>query len=72
MVVNFLDKGTVTKWFDWRGFGFIDVDGLDKDVFVHTTDVKGIHGLREGEEVEFDIIDTYKGPKAVNVQSISE
>lgn len=67
-----MDKGRVTKWFDWRGFGFIDVDGLDEDVFVHTSDVKGIHGLREGEEVEFDVIDTYKGPKTINVQSTSE
>ncbi len=67
-----MDKGIVTKWFDWRGFGFIDVDGLEDDVFVHTSDVKGIHGIREGEKVEFDIIETYKGPKAINVQSISE
>jgi len=67
-----LDKGTVSKWFDFKGYGFIDVDGVDKDVFVHNSDVKGIHSIRQGEKVEFDIIETDKGHKAVNVQVISE
>ena len=69
---DFLDKGTVSRWFDFKGYGFIDVDGTDKDVFVHTSDVKGIHSIRQGEKVEFDIIETDKGYKAVNVQVISE
>jgi CspA family cold shock protein len=67
-----LDKGTVSRWFDFKGYGFIDVDGVDKDVFVHNSDVKGIHSIRQGEKVEFDIIETDKGHKAVNVQVISE
>lgn len=67
-----MNKGIVTKWFEWRGFGFINVDGLEDDVFVHNSNVNGIHGIREGEKVEFDIIETYKGPKAVNVQPVSE
>jgi CspA family cold shock protein len=69
---DFLNKGTVSRWFDFKGYGFIDVDGNDKDVFVHNSDVKGIHSIRQGEKVEFDIIETDKGHKAVNVQVISE
>ena len=67
-----MDKGIVSRWFEFKGYGFIDVDGLDKDVFVHTSDVKGTYSIKQGEKVEFDIIDTFKGPKAVNVQVISE
>jgi CspA family cold shock protein len=67
-----MDRGTIARWFDWRGYGFIDVDGSEKDVFVHSADVKGSYSIRQGEKVEFDIIDTYKGPKAVNVQVISD
>lgn len=53
-----------------RGYGFIESD-QDKDVFVHYTDIQGKYSLREGEAVEFDVIETPKGLKAVNVTSIS-
>lgn len=62
-------KGTV-KWFDVRkGFGFIEAED-GKDFFVHFSGISnGRHynGLEEGDQVEFDLEDTQKGPKAVNV-----
>ena len=48
--------GTVKFYNDQKGFGFIQPDGGDKDVFVHATALEraGIHGLREGQKVKFD------------------
>jgi CspA family cold shock protein len=72
MGVMLLVKGTVKRWLDGRGYGFIGVDGQENDVFVHNTNVEGRSSLRIGERVEFDIEDTDRGPRAVNVQPVTE
>lgn len=59
------------KWFDAKkGFGFIEQDNGEKDVFVHHTGItgSGFKSLNEGDEVSFDITDGRKGKSAVNVQ----
>ncbi|NIR86043.1 cold shock domain-containing protein [Candidatus Bathyarchaeota archaeon] len=63
-------KGKVKRWL--RGYGFIDSEEHDKDIFVHNSDIQGRNFLREGEEVEFEVESTYKGPRAVNVKPVSE
>jgi CspA family cold shock protein len=70
--VKSLPNGTVVQWFIRRGYGFIDVDGEDRDVFVHFSDVKGGRCLRIGDRVEFDVTETYRGLRAENVQLVSE
>jgi cold shock protein len=62
------------KWFDnKKGFGFILHDS-GKDVFVHYSSIlgKGYKTLAEGEEVNFDLIESTKGWKAQNVQRREE
>ncbi len=61
--------GTVTKFFDEKGFGFITPDGGGKDVFVHFSDIKmqGRKTLQVGQRVTFDLANESKGPKASNV-----
>ena len=57
------------KWFNnKKGFGFI-IQGSGQDVFVHHTEIagKGFKTLLEGEEVNFEVVQGEKGPKAVKV-----
>ena len=63
-----MSKGTV-KWFnDSKGYGFIE-RGDGDDVFVHFSSISGdgFRTLREGEEVEFELLETEKGLQASNV-----
>ncbi len=64
-------EGTV-KWFnDSKGYGFIEQpDG--KDVFVHHNAIEGegFKSLREGDSVQFEIVEGPKGPQAANVRKL--
>jgi CspA family cold shock protein len=53
---NSMITGTVKFYNDQKGFGFIQPDNGEKDVFVHATALEraGISGLREGQKVKFD------------------
>ncbi len=60
--------GTV-KWFSpSKGYGFIEREG-GSDVFVHFSAIQteGFRTLLEGQQVEFSIEDSPKGPQATNV-----
>ena len=61
-------KGTV-KWFNAaKGFGFLGRES-GADVFVHYSAIQadGYKALKEGDEVEFDIVEGSKGPQADQV-----
>jgi cold shock protein len=60
----------LVKWFhDSKGFGFIQADGSDQDVFVHYSAITGdgFKTLVEGQKVEFELVEGPKGPQASNV-----
>jgi CspA family cold shock protein len=62
--------GTVSS-FNLRGFGFILPDGERTAIFVHVSGIRGNTMLRTGERVDFTIIDTDKGQRAVDVQLLA-
>ncbi|MCZ7647217.1 MAG: cold shock domain-containing protein [Planctomycetota bacterium] len=64
-------KGKV-KWFnDQKGYGFITPDDGGRDIFVHHSNIasEGFRTLAEGQAVEYEVVDSEKGPKAANVRS---
>jgi len=59
--------GTV-KWFNpTKGFGFIEPESGDKDVFVHVSAVEraGMGTLTEGQRVSYDVV-TERGKQAAD------
>jgi len=62
------------KWFNpTKGFGFIEREDKEKDVFVHMSAVRdaGMKGLEDGQALTFDVEDGPKGPNAVSLQKVS-
>ena len=60
------------KWFNNdKGFGFIEYNDKE-DIFVHYSaiDQEGYKSLKEGEIVEFTLIETAKGCQAINVREV--
>ena len=67
-----MQQGTV-KWFNAKkGYGFIS-DEQGNDVFVHFSalNMDGFKELKDGEKVEFEVIDGDKGPQAANVSRLA-
>ena len=65
-----MPKGKV-KWFNsTKGYGFIEPEEGDKDVFVHITAVRsaGMHNLDEGQEVEYDLVENNGKTSAENLK----
>jgi CspA family cold shock protein len=57
------------KWFnETKGYGFIQQDN-GPDVFVHYSSISsdGFKTLAEGQRVQFDVVESDRGLKAVNV-----
>lgn len=61
-----MKKGTVKFFNTEKGFGFIQDEESNKDVFVHKTGL--IDNIRDNDKVEFEVEQGQKGPNAVNVK----
>lgn len=64
-----MSRGKV-KWFsNAKGYGFIQAEDTEQDIFVHYSSIEseGYRSLNEGDDVEFELVDSPKGPKAEGV-----
>jgi CspA family cold shock protein len=64
-------EGTIKNLTD-KGFGFITVDGEEKELFFHKNELKDVsyEELKVGDRVSFEKADSPKGPNATNVTRI--
>ncbi|QHT71334.1 cold-shock protein [Rhodocytophaga rosea] len=61
-----MQKGTVKFFNQTKGFGFIQTEGTNQDIFVHVSGL--IDEIRENDQVTFQVEEGRKGPNAVNVE----
>jgi len=63
-----MQKGKIVRLNN--GFGFIEQEGEDKDLFFHANELEGVefNELKEGDELNFEIAESPKGFNAVQVK----
>ena len=59
-------NGTVKFFNTDKGFGFIESENSNKDIFVHANNL--IDQINDGDKVSYDVDETPKGPSAINVK----
>jgi cold shock protein len=68
-----MSTGTVKTVTD-KGFGFITVEGADKDIFYHESVLEGDlaeRKLRVGDKVNFEVEQSEKGPRAIKISLVA-
>lgn len=61
-----MQQGTVKFFNQTKGFGFIQTEGSNQDIFVHVSGL--VDEIRENDKVTFEVEEGRKGPNAVNVE----
>jgi cold shock protein len=66
-----MQEGTIARLTE-KGFGFIKVEGREKDLFFHSNELVNVkfEELQEGDKVSFEIAESPKGPNAVKVSRV--
>lgn len=64
-----MPTGTVKFFNQMRGFGFIETDAHDDDVFFHVDDISGPEP-QENTRLEFEIEQSPRGPRAANIKKL--
>lgn len=65
-------KGKIKKYLSYRGFGFIEIDDSEDDIFFHISNYPRTALPATGQDVEFELIETPKGKEANNIQIIEK
>jgi len=66
-----MQEGVIAGLTD-KGFGFIRVEGQEKDLFFHSNELVDVRfdDLREGDKVRFEVADSPKGKNAIKVSRV--
>jgi len=66
-----MQTGIIARLTD-KGFGFIKIEGQEKDLFFHSNELLNARfdELREGDSVSFEVGESPKGPNAVKVSKV--
>ena len=66
-----MQQGEIARIMD-KGYGFIKVDGNERDLFFHSNELQNVafDDLKEADKVEFEVTEGQKGPQAVNVSRV--
>ncbi|MBI3046555.1 MAG: cold shock domain-containing protein [Candidatus Harrisonbacteria bacterium] len=66
-----MEQGKIARLTD-RGFGFISREGVEKDLFFHSKELQNVQfdELREGDQVQFEVAQSPKGPNATKVSRV--
>ena len=66
-----MQEGTIARLTD-RGFGFITIEGEEKDVFFHSNELQGVefNELQVGDKVTFEVAESPKGPNATGITRV--
>lgn len=65
-------KGKISKYLSYRGYGFISVEEMEKDIFFHMSKYPATELPIQGKWVEFTVEETPKGKEAVNIKIVHE
>jgi cold shock CspA family protein len=65
-------KGKIKKYLSYRGFGFIEIEDSEDDIFFHISNYPRTALPATGQDVEFELIETPKGKEANNIQIIEK
>ena len=63
-----MQTGIVKFFNELKGFGFINPDGSEQDIFVHVSGL--VDNIRQNDHVQFEVVEGKKGINAVNVEVI--
>ncbi len=65
-------NGTIKTLIAEKRFGFISREGEAKDLFFHSSELKGVtfDELKVGDTVTFEVVQGEKGPAATNVSRV--
>ena len=66
-----MEQGKIARLID-RGFGFINREGEEKDLFFHSSELQGVefNELNEGDQVQFEVSEGPQGPSAPKVSRV--
>ncbi|NIU85609.1 MAG: cold shock domain-containing protein, partial [Candidatus Thorarchaeota archaeon] len=63
-------KGKILKYLSYRGYGFIETEESDDNIFFHISNYPRYEIPSVGQEVEFNVVETPKGKEAQEIKTI--